>query len=1222
MKRSVRTFAVLLCSLLIAASITATALAAPTEPADVDIADGSITIGDGTYTQGTGSAVTIPEDGLVITGTSDSNTIIVNPGDGETAAFTISGLTLSTATGASLIYVQSGSAEITLAGVNALTGSGGTDAGALIRVSKGQTLTIKGEGSLELNNGTESTAAHGAAIGGSVNEDGGTIKIESGNITIVQYGPGAGIGGGGPGSGYITGDSGDISISGGNINITVTAADSNGGGCGIGPGMKFNTPPYYQYDGVLNSITISGGTVDVTTKSVKLSSEHYAGAAIGNGRVASGDGIIKITGSANVKAAADVSAAIGGSSTPVTYGTTPSGKGGAVIIDGSAVVYAETTYDSSFQGNFSGAAIGQGCMSWLDWEIKIGGSADVGAYAGPAGAGIGSSFGYSQAKLSIEIGDSAKVIAYAGQYGAGIGTSYNRRNYTHNYTTISISGNADVTAVGGPYTGGAGIGSGYDDHSGNITITGEAKVTAAGGAGASAIGAGASGQVAGTTTITAGTYVEAYADGTKFAIDIDLRNDAASINVSDTVLNGRFAEDANPPVDEDDKPSTIYLLKDGELDSELTLPDDYRSFAVTASDGSGVIKVQNAADTSQYAYYLENNAKKNVYPLYENVDDDGYIEMLTKDNLRWMSVIDVKLMDITIYTGGRGYIGAVDADGERIGHESGFPEPGFIITAPEGVDVEELTLVYENGETRYEWTLAPYSPGEHNVYRFQPVEGTPLRNILMQFTNEIDGTVTVVDTDDFVVEDYLHQTLSMEVFGEGIGPGQVSFTDGENTYPTTVGGANITVRSTTDNAVYAGAEIAQAAEGEPRMETPEDIVYYINHSEVQVANDSGIALLFDDIIETDENDTHKMLLRDRALVELGEGSWEFEYKYLDLVDTLNGNAWVTTKQEVTVYWPRPEAAPEGAEFTLLHFTGLHREIGVDQIAGMVGTCDVTKIEPTVSEDGEYLVFNVSSTGFSPFVLAWETPEPDEPDGPDIPPYIPPVTPSEPDYKPEWLNTEDHYAYIIGYEDGTVRPNGSITRAEVATIFFRLLTDETREQYWSSTNNYTDVKAGDWFNNAVSTLSRMGILGGYADGTFRPDATITRAEFAKIAVSFFKYKDIASENIFTDVVRGSWYESFVTAAAEIGLIEGYEDGSFRPESGITRAEACTIINRTLGRAPDKGHLLPESEMLTWPDNPESAWYYAQIQEATNSHEYKWLGAIEQWTAKLPERDWTA
>ena len=580
--------------------------------------------------------------------------------------------------------------------------------------------------------------------------------------------------------------------------------------------------------------------------------------------------------------------------------------------------------------------------------------------------------------------------------------------------------------------------------------------------------------------------------------------------------------------------------------------------------------------------------------------------------------INVKLMDITIYTGGAGYAGAVDADGEPIDVESGLPEPGFIIAAPESVDVSELTLVYQNGETHYEWTLEPYSPGEHNVYRFQPADGTPLMHILMQFTDK-DGNVVV--TDNFDIEDYLNQTLSMKAYGEGIDEGKVSFTDGENTYPITVGEAKVTVRSTTDNAVYADVEIEETVEGEPRIVVPEDTVYHINGGAVQVADDSGVALLFDDIIETDGSDSHKMLLRDRALKELEEGEWNFEYKYLDLVDTNNGNAWVKASNTVTVYWPRPEDAPEDAEFALLHFVGLHREMGINAVEDMVASCTVTNITLTPSEDDEYLCFEIGPGGFSPFVLAWSSPEPDEPDEPDIPPYIPPVRPVEPEYKPDGLNTKDHFAYIIGYEDGTVRPNGSITRAEVATIFFRLLTDETREQYWSSTNSYTDVKSGDWFNNAVSTLSNMGILGGYADGTFRPDATITRAEFAKIAVSFFKYKDIAAENIFTDVVRGSWYESFVTAAAEIGLIEGYEDGTFRPDASITRAEACTIINRTLGRAPEKEHLLPESEMQTWPDNPKDAWYYAQIQEATNSHEYKWLAAIEQWTAKLPDRDWS-
>ena len=826
------------------------------------------------------------------------------------------------------------------------------------------------------------------------------------------------------------------------------------------------------------------------------------------------------------------------------------------------------------------------------------------------------------------------------QDGAGIGSGTTQQSIINSNVEIIIEGNSEVYAEGGYFA--AGIGSGYGNDAGNISIRGEAVVTAVGGDGyqfqnysidsGSGIGAGAQGagydrvngggKVAGTITIMPGTTVYAYAEGDKFAIDLDLRDETARINVSDTVLNGRFAEDEDPPVNGDGEPSTIYLLKDGKIDSTLTLPDDYRSFAVTASDGEGVIKVQNAADTSQYAYYLDtNDAKQIVYPLYENQDDEGAFEMLTKDKLRWVSFVTIKPADVTIYTGGMGYAGVVDGDGELIDNDSsGFPEPGFVITAPEGVEVSKLRLVYENGDTSYQWKLEPYGPGEHDVYRIVPADdSTPLQHVMMQFTTP-DGTVVVTDTFDF--DEYLNQTLHIKVYGEGIDEGKVSFSYDGKTYPIAVEKAELIVRATTEKAFYAGVSEMETVEGAPQLKAPDDTTYCINDTAVGIADTSGIALLFDDIIEIDDSDTHKELLRNRAEDTLGEGSWDFEYKYLDLVDCNNGNVWVSASHDVTVYWPRPEAAPKDAEFTLLHFEGLHREMGTHEIEGKIADCKVSEVSLTLSEDGEYLCFDVGNSGFSPFVLAWSTPdEPDEPDQPPyIPPVTPPVTPSEPDYKPEGLNTKDHFAYIIGYEDGTVRPNGSITRAEVATIFFRLLTDETREQYWSSTNSYTDVKAGDWFNNAVSTLSRMGILGGYADGTFRPNASITRAEFAKIAVSFFKYKDIAAENIFADVAPGSWYESFIAAAAEIGLIEGYEDGTFRPNSSITRAEACTIINRTLNRAPEKDHLLPEAEMNVWPDNPYTAWFYADMQEATNSHEYKRLGDIEQWLEKLPERDW--
>ena len=237
------------------------------------------------------------------------------------------------------------------------------------------------------------------------------------------------------------------------------------------------------------------------------------------------------------------------------------------------------------------------------------------------------------------------------------------------------------------------------------------------------------------------------------------------------------------------------------------------------------------------------------------------------------------------------------------------------------------------------------------------------------------------------------------------------------------------------------------------------------------------------------------------------------------------------------------------------------------------------------------------------------------------PYRPPIRPPEDPDKPE-LNTEDHYAYIVGYEDGSVQPEGDITRAEVATIFFRLLTDESRNEYWSQTNPYSDVSADDWFNNAVSTLTNAGVLDGYEDGTFKPNGNITRAEFATITARFFE-ATYDGENLFPDI-EGHWAQDYINEAANAGIVNGYEDGTFRPQQYITRAEAVTMVNRTIERHPDADHLL--DDMITWPDNPETAWYYEQIQEATNSHEYTMNTDDEQnpyeiWTKLLPNRDWS-
>ena len=225
----------------------------------------------------------------------------------------------------------------------------------------------------------------------------------------------------------------------------------------------------------------------------------------------------------------------------------------------------------------------------------------------------------------------------------------------------------------------------------------------------------------------------------------------------------------------------------------------------------------------------------------------------------------------------------------------------------------------------------------------------------------------------------------------------------------------------------------------------------------------------------------------------------------------------------------------------------------------------------------------------------------------------------------WLNTVDHYAYIVGYaEDGTVRPNANITRAEVATIFFRLLTDEARNSLWSTTNTFSDVASTVWYNTAVSTMANAGIIQGYEDGTFRPNANITRAEFAAIAARFMTSGYDVESDLFTDIA-GHWARESINDAATAGWINGYSDDTFRPDNAITRAEAVTLVNNVLQRKPDADHML--DSMITWPDNPESAWYYEAIQEATNSHDYDMPSEdddvdYETWTALQENRDWAA
>lgn len=220
--------------------------------------------------------------------------------------------------------------------------------------------------------------------------------------------------------------------------------------------------------------------------------------------------------------------------------------------------------------------------------------------------------------------------------------------------------------------------------------------------------------------------------------------------------------------------------------------------------------------------------------------------------------------------------------------------------------------------------------------------------------------------------------------------------------------------------------------------------------------------------------------------------------------------------------------------------------------------------------------------------------------------------------PETLNSDNHFAYIVGYEDGTVRPNANISRAEVAAIFFRLLKDDVRDDNLTANSVFTDVALGKWYNKSISTMAKIGIVKGRTANTFVPNAPITRAEFAAIC-SRFDRSDVEVQSNFNDI-SGHWAENEIRRAASLGWIQGYTDGSFKPDQNITRAEAASMINRMLHRLPETVEDLLDG-MIQWPDNQPSDWYYINMQEATNSHDFKQKGEIhEHWTKLTENPDW--
>ena len=630
--------------------------------------------------------------------------------------------------------------------------------------------------------------------------------------------------------------------------------------------------------------------------------------------------------------------------------------------------------------------------------------------------------------------------------------------------------------------------------------------------------------------------------------------------------------------------------------------------------------------------------------------------------------------DITIYSGGSGYEGIVESEstGEAVGDQAnGMPEPGYYFILPAALN-DELRAEGETGTVNLaedlqfvssdrKWTLNLYNPSSTSmaytryVYSMTPTGSDGQDPVRLLIQGESGPVVS--DVFDIGLNN-LYRSYPMRLYTGAVETASVQAQiKGDNDEWTNVdsnivkgvalGDGTLTIRGTNDtNPVSEIKSNVTEAVTQITATDNDGITYYVNGSQIPVLDQGSVQLLADSIVG--ENDETQTTL-ENAIVEAASADedvtitndYNFEFSYLDLVDTSNGNAYVTTGgDEVTLYWPYPEGMDQDDTFYIAHFDGLDREFDGDVADEIANNDDVNLYiyhEGDATYELETTEFGIKFTtsSFSPFALVYDASQAD--DGDDNPPYYP-WHPDGDDDGPSGLNTEDHFSYVVGYAEDyrtgeatddedlwPVKPNNQITRAEVATIFYRLLEDEVRDEYDTTTNDFSDVTADSWYNQTVSTLARMGIVKGYEDGSFRPNAPITRAEFGAIATRFFAETGATYvPGTFTDVTGDEWYANAIQDAVNLGLIGGYPDGTVRPNNNITRAEACAIVNRTLGRVPDADHLLPEDVMKVWPDNNPTDWFYADMQEATNGHEYAWIEEdgheIEEWT-NLLDKDWT-
>lgn len=692
-----------------------------------------------------------------------------------------------------------------------------------------------------------------------------------------------------------------------------------------------------------------------------------------------------------------------------------------------------------------------------------------------------------------------------------------------------------------------------------------------------------------------------------------------------------FIWEINEPVTKDNPVQLTYAVK-------LTNPQTAKT---TEIEYTG-LKTNNTTDL----YYKDSEGNEG--------GPEPFVSPEVEYTVQAQGVVTITPADITIYMGGNdGYEAVVGGEGNTaLTTNNSLPEPLFYIEGPEGATLNVTDLAFSDGASKgWKATEAGKDATGKTLYRLEATAEDQLP-VRVQYINA-DSEAVISDVFEPSAELFATYDIKM-YYGEN-DPDSIKASADGKTYDVkadavgtlTVRAVDDTNNSAADNPVHLISETlpSERLSAGTAAVTPkeENTTYTLNNTTVPVKNPAAVGLLFDTIIDDDGHD-RSGALKNKVDSEMGNASYgttrHYQSRYLDLVDEDNGNAWVKASGPVTVTWAYPEDTGKNTDFTLYHFEGLHRD---DSTGGQSGfeLDDLKAIDPeevTITKTDAGIQFEVGSGGFSPFVLVWE-----EADDDDNPPYIPPTTGDDDDDEEESdtpaLDKVNHFLYVEGYPEDyrtgeysdnedlwPVKPQGNITRAEVATIFYRLLKDEVREEIETDVNNFPDVNADDWFNVTVSSLANMNVISGYEDGTFRPNEPITRAELAAMAGRFYEAFDAEyEEGTFLDVEGDEWYADAIAAAAELGILGGYPDGTVRPNNNITRAETCAIVNRVLERRPHDDHLGDVEDMRTWPDNQPGAWYYADMQEATNGHYYEWIdidgSKFEEWTEVDKDYDWT-